>query len=147
MSGRGPRKRLVTGSIVDPAGTLNAFETDKLITDIPTQYIQLDPAVRAFTLNSVRYLMTPTNAVTYELILLKGASLDDVESLSNIVWRSGAAMASGTPYKRCNNEDELPIDVLLDDPGKLYYLQLWTGATGNTLGFVEVEGIELLNRR
>ena len=143
MSGRGPRKRLVTGSIVDPAGTLNAFETDKLITDIPTQYIQLDPAVRAFTLNSVRYLMTPTAAETYELILLKGASLDDIESLSNLVWRSGAAMASGTPYKRCNNEDELPKIVDLDDEGLFYYMMMWTGAPGNTPGFIRVRGRKL----
>ena len=146
MSGRAPRKRLVTGSIVN-TGALNSFEDVELITATPANYILLDPTVRAFTLNSVRWLFNPTAAETYELVLLKGAAADDTENYSNIVWRSGAALVDSTLYRRCNHEDELPIDVLLDTPGKLYYLTVWTGAPGNTPGFVEVDGIELLSRR
>lgn len=141
------RDRMVFGSLIDDDGTGADWEDEDVITDTPAKFITLEPNVRAFTLTGVRFMFNPTNGVTPELLFFKGAAADDVENYSNLVWRSGAGLVDSQLYSQRGKEDSLPIDILLDTPGKLYYMTIWTGAPGNTPGFVEVEGIELLHRR
>ena len=61
-------------------------------------------------------------------------------SEAKIVWTSGAGMVDSTRYVRTNNEDELPKIVNLAEAGKLYYMMIWTGAPGNTPGYIKVKG-------
>ncbi len=130
--------------LVDADGTGNVFETDQAVADTPTLTLTTDdPRVSKFEIMDITFYMNQTNAVTYELMLLEGAVADDVTSLSKLVWTSGAAMADVTRYVRVNNEDELPKIVELDDEGLLYYMLDWSGAPGNTPGFVRVRGRKL----
>lgn len=139
---------LVHGEIIDPSGTLNHFETDQpLATTQPTLYIldvntgkELIPAdVTSFILESIRYYMNQTAAVTYELYLLEGNSADPVTRYSQVVFDSGAAQADDTIYI-VSRGDKLPHIVNLETAGRLYYMLDWSAAPGNTPGFIVVRG-------
>jgi len=130
--------------LVDVDGTGNVFETEGLITAIPDLTLTTDdPRVIRFEITDIIFYMNPTAAETYEILLFEGAFAGDVKSLAQIVWRSGAAMVDSTPYIRTNNEDELPKIVELATEGLLYYMMLWTGAPGNTPGYIKVRGRKL----
>ena len=130
--------------LVDADGTGNVFESVDLITDTPSTTLTTDdPRVKHFEIIDIIFMMNPTAAETPEIVLLEGAIADDVTSLSKIVWTSGAGMVDSTRYIRSNNEDELPKIVNLDDEGLLYYLMIWTGAPGNTPGYIRVRGRKL----
>ncbi len=149
---------VVIGELFDLAGTLNVFETDQPITTTPTLYIPMSTPtnilVRRFLLEEVCYYMNPTNAVTYQLLLLEAASVDDVEQLQDLVFFSPAAQADSVAY-RYNNlgycadvasttaevlQYKLPVVVELTDPNKLYYMLDWSGAPGDTPGFIKIRG-------
>ena len=140
-------ERVVIGEVVDTDGTGADFETEGVITATPDLYIPLEPSVKAFKLTGIRYYLNMTNGETFEIVLFRKAVADDLETLAAIVWRSGAAKADSTQYFVRNNEDDLPIDIELEDAGKLYYMILWTGAPGNTPGYLCIEGVEMLAAR
>jgi len=138
------RGEMVEFYLVDVDGTGNVFETEGVITAIPDLLLTTDDKrVHRFEITDIIFYMNPTAAETYEILLFEGAFAGDVKSLAQIVWRSGAAMVDSTPYIRTNNEDELPKIVELSNEGLLYYMMLWTGAPGNTPGYIKVRGRKL----
>ena len=138
------RGEMVEFYLVDVDGTGNVFETEGVITAIPDLLLTTDDKrVHRFEITDIIFYMNPTAAETYEILLFEGAFAGDVKSLAQIVWRSGAAMVDSTPYIRTNNEDELPKIVELATEGLLYYMMIWTGAPGNTPGYVKVRGRKL----
>jgi len=135
------QNQMVEFSLVDADGTGNKFETEQAITDTPTLLLTpSDPYCKRFEITEIMFYMNPANAVTPEILLFEDAVADNVTSLSKIVWTSGAGMVDSTRYVRTNNEDELPKIVNLAAAGKLYYMMIWTGAPGNTPGYIKVKG-------
>jgi len=147
----------VVGKKLDAAGTSNYFETDddNPLTSTPTLTIDLsctsEVKIRRFLLESVDYYMNQTAAVTYTLYLFEGASADDVTHLKELVFQSPAAQAdvtlywyrngfSGTPDTIATTDATLPKVCNLSVPNKLYYTLNWSGAPGNTPGFITVRG-------
>lgn len=143
-NGAGERsRRPITGRVVQLTNGTE-FETDKAVTDEPTQYIQLDPEVEAFELTEVFYWINPTAAETYRLMLFEGPEAADITSLSKMVFDSGALQADSIPYRETQGGLKLPVIVKLDTAGRLYYNTDWTGAPGNTPGFLVVKGYGLV---
>ena len=136
---------VVIGKIID-TGALNAFEADQDIGTLSTLAILLEPTVKAFLLQEVMFYMNPTAAETYELYFLEGPIADDMTALSKVVFNSGPLMADSVPYYVCEAQGKLPRIVSLDEPGLLYYNVDWTGAPGNTPGYIVVKGVELHRR-
>jgi len=135
-------KVMVYGKVLDADGSLNYFETDQAITDIATLYMTLFPTnIKKFKLTSVKFYMDPTNAVTYELYLLSNTVADDITNLSYVVFDSDAAKADSVAYVYTgSNSIKVPTDVLLEVPGRLYYMIDWSGAPGDTKGYLDVRG-------
>ena len=147
----------VVGQKLDTDGTGNYFETDddNPTTSTPTLYIDVtcstgEPVTR-FQLDEVRYYMNQTNAVTYTLYLFEGATADNVTHLAELVFQSPAAQAdvtlywyrhgaSGTPDTIATTDHSLPVIVDLVTPGRLYYTINWSGAPGDTPGFIYLRG-------
>jgi len=127
-------------------GTLNYFETDQAITDTPTLYMTGSPLATFIKIHSIKYQMTPTNAVTYELYLIEAAAADNEEAESNIIFDSGAAQASGTVYNEIAGAGtpKLPTIAKLADLARIYYLLNWSGAPGDTTGYIKVYGEVML---
>jgi len=138
------RNELVEGVVLDADGLGADFETDKVITDTPTQFITLsDPTISRFLLEEVNYYMAAENAVTFQLYLLQDALADDMLSLKTLCFDSGAAQARNIIYSRLGIENKLPRVVNLVTPGKLWYLQDWSAAMGNCPGWISVRGRKL----
>jgi len=149
---------VVIGELFDLAGTLNVFETDQALGDTPTLYLTITTPtgmpVKRFLLEEVCYYMNQTNAVTYQLLLLEAASADDVEQLQDLVFFSPAAQADSICYKYnnlgyCSDvasttaetiQYKLPVVVELTTANKLYYMLDWSGAPGDTPGFIKIRG-------
>lgn len=141
---------------LDYAGTSNFFETDQAITDTATLYMNVTTNVpnikpTRFKLTEVKFYMNPTNAVTYRLYLLEGPTADDVTQASDVVFDSGAAKADSTEYiyrEGCTGswaglttvDGTLPIIVDLHIAGRLYYMVDWSGAPGDTPGYIKCRG-------
>lgn len=150
---------VVSGEKADYDGTANYFETDQAIFGTPTLTITLscsDPYfdVKKFRLENVRVLMDPANAVTYQLQLYSAANADDYENASDFVWASKTALAdkvaynfSRSGYSEGNTTVSsggaaygLPAIVELEEANTLYYQIDWSGAPGDTKGFIKVQG-------
>ena len=146
---------VVTGELID-TGAENYFETDQALTDTPTLWIPVTTSigvpVKKFLLQEVQFYMNQTNGVTYQLRLFEASNADDVEQLTDQVFWSPAAQADVTYYRYSEKGYEggsgtaevaqykLPRIVELEDAGKLYYMIDWSGAPGNTPGFIKVKG-------
>ena len=132
---------VVCGIKLDADGTGNVFEDDEpLATTTPSLFINLTPATAtAISVESIRYYMNPTAAVTYELYLLEGAQADAVTRYSQLVFDSEAAQADDTIYL-VSRGDKLPHIINLETAGRLYYMLDWSAAPGNTPGFIVVRG-------
>ena len=148
---------VVSGEIITD-GTGDEFETDQAITTTPTKYLTLSTEtgedVHRFLLEEVRYYMNQTNAVTYQIWLLEAANADDVEQQSDVVFFTPAAQADSTGYKYTAAgygasiggataeaaQYKLPAIVELEDANKLYYMVDWSGAPGDTPGFLKIRG-------
>lgn len=149
---------VVIGELFDLAGTDNVFETDQALGDTPTLFLTITAPtgipVKRFLLEEVCYYMDPTNGVTYQLLLLEAATADNVEQLQDLVFFSPAAQADAVCYKYNNLgycadvasttaevlQYKLPVIVELTDANKLYYMLDWSGAPGDTKGFIKVRG-------
>jgi hypothetical protein len=132
------------------------FETDQAITDTPTLSIVITDNMgnrpRAMLLEEVTFYMNPTNAETYQLYLMQGATAGDLETFTDIVFWSPAAQADSvfysyhaSGYQATVSTDEvasykLPRVVEFASPGILYYMLDWSGAPGVTPGFIKIKG-------
>jgi hypothetical protein len=124
---------------LDEAGAGDYFETNQIKTDQPTLYINTrrsHPTMRAGIINRIHYRLNPTNAVTYILRLWWGSVAPDYASNIRLLYESPALQADDTDYDRA----DLEIPFILCEPGLLYYSIEWTGAPGNTTGFIDVSG-------
>lgn len=146
----------VTGEKLDLAGTSNYFETDQNLTTLPTLSLSVTTStgqpVKKFLLEEVQYYMNQANAVTYQLYLLEDASADDVQQYTDLVFFSPAAQADSVMYSYRTSglqagiagaeavQYKLPRIVELATAGTLYYMIDWSGAPGDTLGYIKVKG-------
>ena len=161
VSGTGVRKYAearhtpVIGRLMDVAGTADLFETDHDIEATPTQRIVLSRDVTRFQLEEVRYYMDATNAVTSRLHLYDAAKADDVESRLHMCFDSAAALADDAVYIATKNElmssgaavqtnaTTLPVIMDLEVPGQVWFNQDWSGAPGDTKGWIYLAGREV----
>lgn len=129
-------------SELDEDGTGNKFETDQAKTDTPTllldETIEPSTIVTAGLIKRIHYRLNPTNAVTYTLRIWAAALADNYASNLNMLYESPDAQADDEDYDRA----ELDIPFRLAAAGSLYYSIDWSGAPGNTPGFIEVSGIK-----
>lgn len=144
----------IIGRKVDTAGTLDFFETDHADTDTPTEFILLSKPVNKFELQQVRWSINPTNAVTPEIMFFEKAIADDDRSRARLAWRSGASLVDSAVYNAVGsktstgaatqaNAHPLPVTMILDTPGKVWYNIDWSGAPADTKGAIELVGREV----
>lgn len=141
-AGEHSRRPIVAQVTEDTSGA--AFETDKSITDVPTQYLTFDVDVEAVEIVEVYYRITPTNAETYRLMLFQGPLADDTLHEAEMNFDSGVAQASGQPYRETQGGLKLPVIAKLTTEGRLYYATDWTGVPGNTTGVLIVKAFALV---
>jgi len=150
---------VVRGELIDADGSANVFETDQALGDTPTLSITLSTStgrpVKKFLLEDVQYYMNQANVVTYQLYLLEAATADDVEQLTDVAFWSPAAQADSVMYRYASSgyqaavgtaevaQYKLPKIVELETPNTLYYMIDWSGAPGNTSGFIRIRGRQL----
>lgn len=140
--------RLIYGDKVDEAGAnvLKYFDTDQVPgTATATKYIQLTPALtHKFRLTSIRYYIHQATPGTYRLYLLEQATAhtSPIQQQADIVYDSKAGMAHDTEYIELT-PGVLPIDINLDDVGKLYYMIDHSGTPGYCKGYLIIRGVKL----
>lgn len=124
---------------LDEAGAGNYFETSQSKITLPT--LTLDcypPDLRQGIVSRIHYRLKPTNAVTFTLrlwdIAVDGATKPYEENLA-MIYESPALQASDVDYDR-----EVTIPFRLASKGTLYYSIEWSGASGNTQGFISIQG-------
>lgn len=113
-----------------------ALETDEALTATATRTLTMPSWVRSGKITRISYMLNPTAAVTYQLAVLEGSNADDNEQQSREVYRSAALLADSTVY---NDYSERAF--ILDTAGTIYYIIDWSGAPGNTVGYIVVEGV------
>ena len=124
---------------LDEDGTGNYFETSQSKTTAPTLLLNtavVPPKVKSGIINRIHYRLNPTNAETYTLRIWRGAAAANLQSNLYMLYESDPLRADDTDY----DVAELAIPFNLNDEGLLYYSIEWTGASGNTTGFIEVSG-------
>jgi hypothetical protein len=141
---------VVIGEKLDYDGTANYFETDQAFGTTPTLTMSLTNnsviPISKFLLTEVNYQLDPTNAVTYQLYLLEAASADDYQSAGDVIFDSGAAQADNTHYlwvqggSGTTTSYKLPRIVNLSVVNTLYYMIDWSGAPGDTKGYIKIRG-------
>lgn len=142
--GAGEHSRRPVIAIVTEDTSGAEFETDKSITDTPTTFLTFDIEAEAIEITEIFWMINPTAAETYRLMLFEGAVADDILSLAKLVFDSGAALVDSQPYRETQGGIKLPVIAKLDTAGRLYYATDWTGAPGNTLGILVVKGYALV---
>ncbi len=127
------------------SGGSNYFETDQAMGTTPTLAFVGSPLARHLLIHTIKYSITPANAVTYQLYLLERKSADDQEQKADIFFDSGNLQVSGTPY--CvvagGSPSKLPILVNLETIGEIIYMVDWTAAPGNSKGYIRIYGVVL----
>ena len=120
----------------------NFFETDQPLGTTPTLNMTGAPATAQFVrIDTIKYQLTPANAVTYQLYLLEDDQAVDENSEADVFYDSGAARASGTIYIETGGASaKLPVIVNLRDVGTIWYLIDWSAASGDTTGYIRVYG-------
>lgn len=137
--------RVVYGKVLLETADATTFPKQTFLTDTPTKHIPIFPATtQKLRINSIRYYLSPANAVTFRLRLLEQAtaSASPDQARADVVYDSGALMAKDTEYIEIGG-GVLPIEVTLTDTAKLYYLIEYSGVCGNTDGYIVIRGDKL----
>ena len=129
-----------TAVALDPAGTGNLFETDQAVTDTPTLYVTASSAVTNVVIDRIHVNLNPTNAVVPNLYLFAGADADNLTSESLMIFSSLDYVPNGLVDATEYDFVDLVIPATLATAGRIYYLLDWTGAPGDTLGYLKVFG-------
>lgn len=133
--------RMFTCAKRDYDGTADYFETDQALGDTPTLYMTAFQLANKIRIDQIRYQMTPTNDETYRLFLFRDAQADDQRNESNIIFDSGAGRVSGEIYNEVGAaSNKVPVTDELETAGRIYYLLDWTGAPGDTTGYIKIYG-------
>ena len=94
-------------------------------------------SLRQGIINRIQIRLTPTNAVTPRVYILKYHSTTDLSQEEYLLFDTGiTGLVSGTYY----DFTELDIPFILTAPGSMYYLIDWSGAPGATTGFIQASG-------
>jgi len=145
----------VYGRLIDETGTADLFETDHAVTDTPTQRIVLSRDCKRFELTGLHHYMDVTNAVTGNLLLYEEAQANDVLSQMHLCYDSSSGLADGAHYIASTNghlasgaavqanDTPLPQTFNLERPGQVWFNQDWSGAPGDTLGYIVLIGREV----
>ena len=134
----------VWGRLMDMAGTADTFETDHALADTPTQRIVLSRDVRKFKLTEIHAYQTPTNAVTCGFQFYGDAQADNYASMiSNFFSSANTVVAKDTHYLKPENDTLMGGTGILNIPGQVWFNQDWSGAPGDTKGFVVIVGKEV----
>jgi len=130
--------------LVDEDGTGNKFETDQpLSSATPSLSITATTVnfpIKHFVLEEVRYYFAATNSVTFELYLLEKAESSAVARRSYVGFDSGSGKLRDTMYLSSGEGWKLPVVMNLDEENKIYYMIDWSGAPGNTPGYIVAKG-------
>ena len=129
-----------TAVLLDPAGTNNYFETDQAITDTPTLYLTASAPMGRIIIERIHVNLNPTNAVTPNLYLFADAQADNLTSESVMIFASTDYVPNGLVDGTEYDFVELNIPATLATAGRIYYLLDWTGAPGDTLGYLKIFG-------
>lgn len=122
------------------AGTVAALETDKSKTDTPTQsFVALAPPFKKGIIKEISYRIVPTAGETYTFMVFEAAAAGNMESNSRMLYESAALRTSGADYKvPC----EIPFNLAT---AKTFpYATDWTGAPGNSYGYLKISGVYYL---
>ena len=141
-AGEHSRRLIVAQVTEDTSGA--AFETDKSITDTPTQYLTFNVDCEIIEIVEVYRRITPTNAETYRLMLFQGPLDDDTLHEAEMNFDSGLDQVSGQPYRDTQGGPKLPVFAKLTTEGRLYYATDWTNTPGNTTGVLVVKALAVV---
>jgi len=130
--------------MLDEDGTGNYFETSKSKTDTPVHFMMANAVgcggkplkFKEGKINRIHFRMNPSNAETFTLRIWRDAVAGDYASNLNLLYESDPLRADDEDYDVC----ELDVPFVLKTPGKIWFSIEWTGAPGNTPGFLEVSG-------
>jgi len=93
-------------------------------------------------LTKVIYYMNPTAAVTYTLYLLSDNVAAATTEARRLIYQSEAARADSVVYMETGyGGNKLPVQATLMDLSVIWFKLDWTGAPGNTTGFIRCEGL------
>jgi hypothetical protein len=134
----------VFGRLMDMTGIADFFETDHAIDATPTQRIILSRDVKKFKLHEIKAFQTPTNAVTCGFNFYGDAQADNYASLQSCFFSSAnTVVAKDTHYHKPANDVLMGGIGHLRLPGQVWFNQDWSGAPGDTKGFVTLIGEEV----
>lgn len=135
--------------LIVETGTDAKLTTDKAITDAPTQYIDADVKLKKGEITEIKYRINPTAAETYALVITEGIGAAAYEIAARVLYASAALLVDDTEYKwpaethdytGTTGKPFKPIPFVLDTDGRFYIATDWTGAPGNTIGFIIIKG-------
>jgi len=108
-----------------------------------TGYGYNSPAVRRGILKRVYYQINPTNAVTYRLTILEARTGADqsYQTRMNIIFDSNEVTPGGAAGDTRYDATELDRPFTLESRGDFYYNLDWSGAPGDTTGFIYISGV------
>lgn len=125
-------------------GAPGYFETEQdiLAGVVPTLSFVGSPLATNIMIHEIRWQITPAAAETYQLWLFEDASGNDEQMESEIIFDSGAGQVGGTVYKQVmgGSPAKLPTMAKLATGGTIFYALDWTGAPGNSTGYIKVYG-------
>jgi len=141
-AGEHSRRLIVAQVTEDTSGA--KFETDKSITDTPTQFLDFNVKCQNIEIVEVYRRITPTNDETYRLMLFQGPLDDDTLHEAEMNFDSGLLQVSGQTYRSTKGGPKLPVFANLTTEGRLYYATDWSGVPGNTTGVLVVKALALV---
>ena len=136
----------IIGRLID-FGTADTFETDAAdYAATPVQRVVLSRDVKRFRLEEVRAYMNSANAVTSGIALYEDAQATDVWSYSAMPYKTGdnTSIAKATHVLKTINDTPLPVTFNLERPGQVWFVQDYSGAPGDTTGYLVLVGKEVL---
>jgi len=124
------------------SGAPGYFEHERSLGDTPVESFIGAPAVTKLRIHTIKWQISPTAAETYQLYLFEAASDNDEQNESDIFFDTGAGQIGGKIYTQIpgGSPAKLPIDVILAEAGKIWYLTVWSGAPGATSGYIKIYG-------
>jgi len=127
---------------LETAAAWAAVTTSYAKTDTPVQVLTAEDdceKLREGIIRRIHVRLNPTNAVTYTLRIWRRANAGDMVSNADMLWESPSGLVDDTDYDYA----ELEIPFSLELMGTLYFGVEWSGAAGNTNGFIDVSGTRL----
>ena len=136
-------KTFIYSAILEGAAAWAAVTTSYAETDTPVQLLTANDDcehLREGKITRVKLRLNCANAVTYTVRIWRRASAGNYQSDSDLLYVSSdnlpAALVDDTAY----DDKDLNIDFSLEEKGKMYFGVEWSGAPGNTEGYIMAIG-------